>query len=452
MSQLKSFSNLAAYKAAGEEIKKENGTVVSWIEDGSGVKVDYKNFVSIPFAAQVNDVLAWNIAEGKPCIIKASERNDRDTLTNNVFPIGIIILIEDNIATVAAFDQIDSVRWAQGHKIMLTDFKSGGGTFDLTINLKGTDVKGTVTYPAKATMQDVVDLIKAAGLSENLTFEINEDEKFITILHNFWNGGTSSATGDVTYSKLTPCRFQQDYVDNCLKQMGLSGLKDKVVTTQVCPRVNGISSYYAGCNWDKFYEYYSVSGNTPDKIVELTDANIVNKTAFENSEFCSKLREKYKTYEPYLQQNMAKYPSERGYLSHLNGKENTDILRQPMWTDADGAKKPAYPAAYEAYSYTPAGLPAGAAPLFGKGNWYLPSGREVYLMINGRTKQGNDFVNRILQGMKGKSLRYNSYLWASTQYGAGYAVFFNGNTGDLNTNPKFIQYSMRPVLAFNLNN
>ena len=125
-----------------------------------------------------------------------------------------------------------------------------------------------------------------------------------------------------------------------------------------------------------------------------------------------------------------------------------DLTQAPeSFIDVDGTTKPAYPAAFNAKNYGASihgymtGLETGA--------WWLPSNREMYLLIKDVLLNSLDPVNRSLTAIGGdRVLASGVVYWCSSESSSYIAWIYNGYGGNLTNNGKINTNACRPVTAF----
>ena len=219
-------------------------------------------------------------------------------------------------------------------------------------------------------------------------------------------------------------------------------------STEYVRRNNGVNSSFAGCNPEKFLQYYSANG-TDTTGIKPGSSTIIRESAF-TEEANPELAAAYPTYRDYLfREHLLQYPAAYGALLR-DGKTNTAKIGGLRFVDIHGESVPRYPAAAAALDYgvtvegATTGLEAGA--------WWLPSVDEVYLLMHDRVltsaDRESDPVNRTLSRL-GKTTCYGSgyYPWTSGEYNSYNAFFYYGGTGNMYYNNKFNSNAVRPVSA-----
>ena len=209
------------------------------------------------------------------------------------------------------------------------------------------------------------------------------------------------------------------------------------------------SSFNAGANFPKFYDYYYNYGVT-DTDQPLKADSTVRYSVF-NAVSNPILTAYYGTgeaaYAAYMQDKMVKYPYSKNAIIDDDGFKNTSKLATESFIDVDGTTKPAYPAAFNAKNYGVSipgyttGLEAGA--------WWLPANREMYLIVKDVLLNSLDPVNRSLTAIGGDRVLASVVVyWCSSEYSSTSAWAYYGGNGNLTNPSKFNTNTCRPVTAF----
>uniref|UniRef100_UPI003FD87BEC hypothetical protein n=1 Tax=Alistipes putredinis TaxID=28117 RepID=UPI003FD87BEC len=219
-------------------------------------------------------------------------------------------------------------------------------------------------------------------------------------------------------------------------------------STEYVRRNNGVNSSFAGCNPEKFLQYYSANG-TDTTGIKPGSSTIIRESAF-TEEANPELVAAYPTYRDYLfGEHLLQYPAAYGALLR-DGKANTHLIGGLRFVDIHGESVPRYPAAAAALDYgvtvegATTGLEAGA--------WWLPSVDEVYLLMHDRVltsaDRESDPVNRTLSRL-GKTTCYGSgyYPWTSCECNSHGAFVYHGSTGCVSGSSKYNTLAVRPVSA-----
>lgn len=126
-------------------------------------------------------------------------------------------------------------------------------------------------------------------------------------------------------------------------------------------------------------------------------------------------------------------------MSSDSGLANTITLSSKTFIGVDGSQEIAYPAANNALSFAASGI--------GAGSWWLPSVKEMFLMIKDAALDLTDKVNKSLSALGGSPISTSGYYWCSDEYTSDIAVFYNGSDGSLNSYTKDYVLIVRPVSA-----
>jgi len=196
-------------------------------------------------------------------------------------------------------------------------------------------------------------------------------------------------------------------------------------------RKNGTSTYYAGMNFEKFYAYYSVSGATPSANVGIRAVDIVNKTAFETSQYCATLRETYGDYRTYVEQNMLMRPQPAyGVFNLIDADEMTRRYGSATFAKKDGTASWKFPALHSA-----AGVGYGSGK-YAQGRWHLSDIDDEYLRDDVLPK-----MQEAQRRMGTTIIANNVNRWFARRYNASYAWYFYGTYGTLSNGT--VNYALR---------
>ena len=357
----------------------------------------------------------------------------------------MLIVSLDNVASAQ--------RWAYSYEVALSGFDlSAGGTIVLKFAYT---YEKTITYTAGTTLSDLAAAVNTALRTGEVDLSVTD--------RGGWSAAADEATGRVV---LTSNGYMESWTtveavsgatlttrpDDTNYQTKLTGvLLDKGQTIEYVRRNNGIVTSPAGCNMEKFLQYYSANGTAPTSNIPLDSATIVNQASFETSEFCAELRAAYADYASYLfGEHMAQYPSAYGAMLR-DGRTNTAKIGGLRFTDIYGQSKPCYPAAAAALEYGVA--VEGATTGLEAGGWWLPSIEEVYLLMYDRAATSaeveRDPVNRTLSHLsKATCYGANFNPWTSCEYNMRYPFMYDGSTGVTGAvNSKYNANIVRPVSA-----
>ena len=435
MDNIRIYNTLADYQSDAAAIAALSGSVVSAII-GTGIKYDGKNVVVPLSAAQPDDIILFDTIELKYKALKYG------TYKSSTFPSryiigGVVYERLGDIVTIMAKDKTDSLRYAQGYKVKLTGFDfSTGGSFGISFTGRATQ-SGTVTYTSADTLTTVVAMINA--LAEDFFNAVASDTyNCITIEHNDYYHPTitiSAASPTITMTELAG-KYQTTLADSIL---GNGLIKPSTIL-----RNKGITSYYAGSNYEKFRSYYAASGVSTVGLSE-SSSDILKESAFNTTDNPAIYNKYAGNYSAYIRSEMLAWPTGRGVMRQFNSKAMSDSLAAKTWTDIDGTVKPAYLAAYahKAYGITTPGVTTGFEP----GNWYMGSAYDLHMSIKDRNISGTDRLNLSIAAIGGTKHLPSNYYWSCCEDSSLYAWGFSGSSGTMNTYYRVTTYPGRPLLA-----
>ena len=436
--QVNSYADRAAMAADQQRLGTKSS--VSFIQDSSAALHGGVNCVIYDKnCAGEGDLVCHDADEDKTCFVKAATLV-KAQLPANLTPVGVVYARKGAAVLVVSLSNAGaSTKWAHSYEVAIGQIDtSAAGAVSVTVKAAGTYGQDTVTvsYEAGATLETI-----AAALTSAIDALENQHT-------NCW---TAEADGDRII-------LSHDYSSKCEVE-SVSGaavlVTDEtdwqnsyalVTADQTVRRENGVNSNFAGCNFPQFLDYYSASRTTPTSAVGLRSATIVNRAAFEGSEYCSALREAYPDYESYLRgEHMLRFPGSCPPLL-VDGEETTSLLAAKKGTAVRGADEPLFPAALRASQFD-----AGAEG-FGAGMWHLPSVEEIVLLMRHRrfnaADEAPDPVNDTLKEM-GKTTLYSSDVWTGTccENIVINAFFYGGLLGSVSAHGKYGTFSVRPVSA-----
>lgn len=437
MSQVNKYANKAGYTA--DKNRKDTQSAVSYVEDDGEVIYDGVNTVIRKSAAGVGDLVVFDKTDSTLKFIKG------DTLVTEkippqLIPVAVVYARQgDRVLIVSLHNAASSVCWAYSYEVALSGFElSAGGTF--TLRIYNTD--HAFTYAPGATLESI-----AAQINANTTISstygwaatVDSDERII-MSSNTWS--TSYATIGV----VNGCQIARPSED-VNYQTTLTGVLIEG-SNEYVRRNNGVNISFAGCNPERFLQYYSAKGSQATGQMPGS-SEIIRESAF-TEEANPALVAAYPTYRDYLlDEHMMQCPSAYGALLR-DGKTNTHLIGRLTFEDIYGKTQYRYPAAAAALDYgitverATTGLEAGA--------WWLPSVDEIYLLMHDRVltsaDRESDPVNRTLSRL-GKATCYGAsyYPWTSCECKPAYAFIYRGDTGYVGANYKYSTGAARPVCA-----
>lgn len=442
MKQINNYLTKAAYTA--DSNRPTNKSVVSNIADGTGVLFEGKNVLVDKPAAGIGDICVYDTATASVRFIKFGTYNAA-TLPASITILGVVYYRTENRVNIVSKSNQASARWAEGYKVKLAGFDFvNGGSFTITVNATTT---APITYTSADTLTTIATAVAAAltnaGFTSATGWAATADNanNCITVIRHYYTPVINTFTAtDVASKVVATIITTKDY------QCTFTGL---LTAYSNITRVDGSVSSWAGADYPKFLSYYHDNGGTNTNEV-LKSGNVVKYSVFnatDNPILVSYYGAGETGYAAYIKDKMLRYPFSKGSIIDDNGQNNTNLLAPIMYTDVDGVSKPAYPAAYNAKQY---GLSVnGYTTGFETGNWWLPSAREMYLLIKYAFLDNSDIVNKTLIAISGdKVLASGYYPWTSTEYNSNNAWFYYGSNGNLNSSNKYNTINVRAVSAF----
>lgn len=451
MSQVNKYADRAAY--ASDTNRLSTLSAVSLIASDNEIIYDGVNVVVGKDAAAAGDCAVYDKTAGAIRFVKGATLSAAQ-LPESLTPLAVVYARQGDKVLIVSLDNVASAqRWAYSYEVALSGFDlSAGGTIVLKFAYT---YEKTITYTAGTTLSDLVAAVNTALRTGEVDLSVTD--------RGGWSAAADEATGRVI---LTSNGYMESWttveavsgatlttrLDDTNYQTKLTGvLLDKGQTIEYVRRNNGIVTSPAGCNMEKFLQYYSANGTAPTSNIPLGSATIVNQASFETSEFCAELRAVYADYASYLfGEHMAQYPSAYGAMLR-DGRTNTAKIGRLRFTDIYGQSKPCYPAAAAALEYGVA--VEGATTGLEAGGWWLPSIEEVYLLMYDRAATSaeveRDPVNRTLSHLsKATCYGANFNPWTSCEYNMRYPFMYDGSTGVTGAvNSKYNANIVRPVSA-----
>lgn len=450
MSQINKYADKAAYEADAARLKTLSSE--SYIENDGVLLYDGVNTVIRKSAAGVGDLVVFDKTDSTLKFIKG-DTLVAEKIPSALVPAGVVYGRHGDKVRIVSLDNATyngsmSIQWAAPYEVALSGFDlAAGGTIVLTLGSGSVAADISIPYSAGATLTDVASAINSTLKGTPDYTSANYGGWTATAADGFvvMGSNTHNATR-AAIAVVSGCTIQRTPED-INYQTTLTGVLIEGEVESV-RRKNGVASSLAGCNPEKFLQYYSANGTDTTGITPGS-ITIIRESAF-TEEANPELVAAYPTYRDYLfGEHLAEYPSAYGAFLR-DGKTNTAKIGGLRVVDIHGESVPCYPAAAAALDYgvtvegTTTGLEAGA--------WWLPSVDEVYLLMHDRVLTaadvGKDPVNRTLSCL-GKTTCYGSgyYPWTSCEYNSSYAFRYNGGTGGMYYSYKYNASTARPVLA-----
>lgn len=446
MAQVNKYADRAAYTADTKRLSTKSA--VSFIENETTTIYDGVNTVVGKSAAAIGDLAVFDKTDGVIKYIK-SATIAKAQIPANLVPLAVVYARRGEQLLIVSLDNVSGgIRWAHTYEVALSGFDlAAGGTIVLTLGSGSVAADISIPYSAGATLTDVASAINAAlkgtpnySSADYGGWVATAADNFVVMGSNTYNA-SRAAIAVVSGCQITRTPEDVNY------QTTLTGVLIEG-STEYVRRNNGVNSSFAGCNPEKFLQYYSANG-TDTTGIKPGSSTIIRESAF-TEEANPELVAAYPTYRDYLfREHLLQYPAAYGALLR-DGKTNTAKIGGLRFVDIHGESVPRYPAVAAVLDYgvtvegATTGLEAGA--------WWLPSVDEVYLLMHDRVltsaDRESDPVNRTLSRL-GKTTCYGSgyYPWTSCECNSYSAFLYYGGTGNVGNNFKYITYAVRPVSA-----
>lgn len=409
MEYLRKYANKAEYNA--DATRPTDSSVVSSIKTGE-IIYEGKNIFVPKESANVGDILVIDNGE-----LRYIKLDTYDAALTTVEPIGVVYYRTNGEIRVIHKDSLDNAQWAAPMRVKVEGFDLvNGGTHTITVNSS----TYPFTYAAGATLSDVSAAILAA-LPTGAGWSVETKVGYVVIQRNFYTPAIST----FTVSGLTATILNADY------QAQYTGFLTAYVNFM---RENGYSHAYAGANYERFLQYYEVSGSDATGVAPSVYA-VVRRSVFNETDN-PLLVAAYGTYENYILDNMVKIPYSKDAIADSNGKSNTEKLVSYTYIDDDGVEKPCFPAAHAASSVSA-----------GNVNWWLPSAEEMAILVRGVKLNYSDPLSRALYKI-GDRFVITSIHWASSERYSNVSWIYYSHIGSMHNLNKNNSYVVRAVSAF----
>jgi len=306
----------------------------------------------------------------------------------------------------------------------------------VTINVSLTSAAINAT-----TVAEINAALEAAGNAGNIGYAN----------HGYWAylADDNNKPSDTGTRIVVQCDFNGDYRQYLINDAThvISGCTMALVVWEDMPsnsaywKANGITTNYGGyMNKEKFMSYYAISGRTPtaQEPLQVTgNTGPVKLVDFNTNAFCADIRAAYGTYEKYIEICFATmYPQKYGVFSLMDAKSMTEKYGKSYTLKKNGDVLYKFPAIYYG---TTVGYGNGE---LAQGNWWLTDitdGMELY-------EDETCNILRASQESAGASkIVNNAYRWLCRRYSVGYAWYFSGNSGTLNSSYVSAAYRVAAV-------
>lgn len=443
MSQINKYADKAAYEADAARLKTLSSE--SYIENDGVLLYDGVNTVIRKSAAGVGDLVVFDKTDSTLKFIKG------DTLVTEkippqLIPVAVVYARQGDRVLIVSLENatVGRHRWAYSYEVALSGFDlAAGGTAVLSFGQGIYAMELPITYAAGASLADIAAQINANATVKSTygwTASVDEATARIIVSSNTWHP-------DFAIIKVVSgCQITRPPED-VNYQTTLTGVLIEG-STEYVRRNNGVNSSFAGCNPEKFLQYYSANGSEKTG-QQPGSSEIIRESAF-TEEANPALVTAYPTYRDYLfGEHLLQYPAAYGALLR-DGKTDTHLIGRLTFEDIYGKTQYRYPAAAAALDY---GITVeGATTGLEAGAWWLPSVDEIYLLMHDRVltaaDRESDPVNRTLSRL-GKAPCYGSgtSLWTSCECNPAHAFSYNGTAGYVGNSYKYNSSAARPVCA-----
>ena len=443
MSQVNKYADKAGYTA--DKNRKDTQSAVSYIENDGMLVYDGVNVVVDKPAAGVGDLAVFDKTTGTIRFVKGATLH-YDQMPAQLVPAGVVYARQGERVLIVSLENASgsSQRWAYSYEVALSGFDlAAGGSAVLSFGQGIYAIELPITYAAGASLADIAAQINANATVKSTygwTASVDEAASRIIVSSNTWS--TSYATiGVVSGCQITRPPEDVNY------QTTLTGVLIEG-SNEYVRRNNGVNISFAGCNPERFLQYYSAKGSQATGQMPGS-SEIIRESAF-TEEANPELVAAYPTYRDYLfGEHLLQYPASYGALLR-DGKTNTHLIGRLTFEDIYGKTQYRYPAAAAALDY---GITVeGATTGLEAGAWWLPSVDEIYLLMHDRVlisaDRESDPVNRTLSRL-GKATCYGAsyYPWTSCECNPAHAFSYRGDMGYAGANYKYSVGATRPVCA-----
>lgn len=417
MKSLRKYNNKTEYDADSANIAEVNDNVISLIGN-SNIIVDGVNIIVPLMSAERGDIAIFDTIENKRKVVKCLTFDATKLDSRYIVCDAVCIGQRANKMLFLYKNDAGAYRWAQGYQVKLEGFDLvNGGTLNISLTSRTNVENQEITYPTNSTYESIATLINAVTGSYWRAYSYVSG---VYLEHNDYTGGVltiNSSTPTITQTDIAPKKYQLTYSD-------VTKAYNEIL------RNKGLVTTFAGLNFDKFRDYYSVNGENIKNFGEMSPY-IIRESVFNETDNPILYNKYNGSYDNYLKSEMLKKPVGRKVMSDWD--DNGKILSEVMFTDVNGVKQPAYHCAYSVNKNL--GLDAGAVTTgFEKGNFYLPDADElerILAPILYPQNDGNrDNLNIGILKIGGVQVDvHNKYYWSSSQFGSNYAWGYNSSYG-----------------------
>ena len=348
MAQVNKYADRAAYTADAKRLSTKSA--VSFIENETTTIYDGVNTVVGKSAAAIGDLAVFDKTDGVIKYIK-SATIAKAQIPANLVPLAVVYARQGEQLLIVSLDHVSgSIRWAHTYEVALSGFDlAAGGTIVLKLGSDPAAAEVSIAYTAGATLADVASAINAKlkGGTPNYSstdyggWAATAADNFVVMGSNTYNASRAAI------AVVGGCQIARTPED-INYQTTLTGVLIEG-STEYVRRNNGVNSSFAGCNPEKFLQYYSANGSDTTGI-KPGSSTIIRESAF-TEEANPELVAAYPTYRDYLfGEHLLQYPAAYGALLR-DGKANTHLIGGLRFVDIHGESVPRYPAAAAALDY-----------------------------------------------------------------------------------------------------
>lgn len=445
MSQINKYADKAAYEADAARLRTLSSE--SYIENDGVLLYDGVNVVIPKSAAGVGDLVVFDKTAGALKFIKGATLV-AEKIPSELVPAAVVYGRDgDKVRIVslenATFNGSDEMRWANSYEVALSGFDlAAGGTAVLTFGTGIYKVDLPLTWGAGAKLSDIHAQINSFVTGQikdyGWTSSVDAANSRIIMSSNTWSP-VFSTIGVVSGCQITRPTEDVDY-QTTLTGVLIEGTNDYIRCK------NGVNVSFAGCNPERFLQYYSINGRDVTNIVP--GSSIIIRESVFTEEANPELVAAYATYRDYLfGEHLAEYPSAYGTMLR-DGRMNTAKIGGLRFVNIHGESVPCYPAAAAAldYSVTVEGATTGLEA----GAWWMPSVEEAYILMRDRVLTAADVakdpVNLSLTQL-GKATCYGGgySIKTSCEYNTNSSFVYEGLAGYIGSQYKAVKAHVRPV-------
>lgn len=445
MSQINKYADKAAYEADAARLRTLSSE--SYIENDGVLLYDGVNVVIPKSAAGVGDLVVFDKTAGALKFIKGATLV-AEKIPSELVPAAVVYGRDgDKVRIVslenATFNGSDEMRWANSYEVALSGFDlAAGGTAVLTFGTGIYKVDLPLTWGAGAKLSDIHAQINSFVTGQikdyGWTSSVDAANSRIIMSSNTWSP-VFSTIGVVSGCQITRPPEDVDY-QTALTGVLIEGANDYI------RRKNGVNKEFAGCNPERFLQYYSANGTNTTGI-KPGSSTIIRESAF-TEKANPELVAAYATYRDYLfGEHLAEYPSAYGTMLR-DGKTNTAKIGGLRFVNIHGESVLRYPAAAAALDY---GITVeGATTSLEAGAWWLPSAEEAYILMRDRVLTAADVakdpVNLSLTQLSKATCYGGGYsIKTSCEYNANSSFVYEGLAGYIGSQYKAVKAYVRPV-------